>query len=586
MATKTQRKAKVFDRREIEGLIASGRSIVIVDNKVLKVDAWLAYHPGGDKAIRHMVGRDATDEVTRYVCPRIAMFYYLLILSSFHSAQTLELMNRYQIGYVEGRWTNFLPPIQGGQFRAQEELDKLSEEEHTNSFSASEQETPSSSSSEASSPVFEPADLPASALRQRNTSTNPRVSSASSFSSIELEDVTSPSPKMSVLDRRTQQELDFDTAKYPSLDSTTQDNITQKYRELQKRIKAEGLYDCSYTSYGIECLRYGLFFSAFLYLLHAGWYITSAIPLACFWHQLTFTVHDAGHMGITHDFTTDSTIAMFIASFLGGLSAGWWKLNHNVHHLVTNDPEHDPDIQYIPIFAVTHRFLGNLTSTYYERFMEYDAVAKVLIRIQHYTYYPIMMVARFNLYRLSWEYLLTGKGPKKGPAWWFRYFEIAGIAFFCTWFVYGIVFKIMPDNATRFWFLLISHALTSPLHIQITLSHFAMSTTDLGIHESFAQKMLRTTMDVDCPQWLDFFHGGLQFQAVHHLYPRVPRHNLRATQKLVQEFCNEVDIPYALYGFVDGNKKVIGKLADVARQAAIFAECQRTLAAEGDYGLH
>jgi delta8-fatty-acid desaturase len=495
-------------------------------------------------------------------------------------------MNRYQIGRIEGRWTNFLPPIQGGKFRTQEELDRVAETDDMDLFSAPGEEIDSPSSSPEYSPIFEAAERPVITNRQRNPATVLRASSASSISSVDLdEDATLPL-KMSVLDRRTQQELDFDKAKYPSLDWTTQDNITQKYRKLQERIKAEGLYDCSFMSYGIECLRYGLFFCAFLYLLHAGWYITSAIPLACFWHQLTFTVHDAGHMGITHDFTTDSTIAMFIASFLGGLSAGWWKLNHNVHHLVTNHPEHDPDIQYIPIFAITHRFLHSYTSTYYEKLMEYDAVAKVLIRIQHYTYYPIMMVARFNLYRLSWEYLLTGKGPKKGPAWWFRYFEIVGIAFWCTWFAYGVVYRSIPDNWSRFWFVLISHALTSPLHIQITLSHFAMSTTDLGIHESFAQKMLRTTMDVDCPQWLDFFHGGLQFQAIHHLYPRIPRHNLRRTQKLVQDFCEEVDIPYALYGFVDGNKKVIGRLADVARQAAIFAECQRTLAAEGDYGLH
>jgi delta8-fatty-acid desaturase len=65
MAAQTDRKAKVFTRREIEGLIANGRSIVIVDNKVLKVDAWMPYHPGGVKAMQHMVGRDATDEVTR-----------------------------------------------------------------------------------------------------------------------------------------------------------------------------------------------------------------------------------------------------------------------------------------------------------------------------------------------------------------------------------------------------------------------------------------------------------------------------------------------------------------------------------------
>lgn len=54
----------LLSRREVEGLIADGRSIVIVNQKVLKVDPWMKYHPGGDKAIMHMVGRDATDEVT------------------------------------------------------------------------------------------------------------------------------------------------------------------------------------------------------------------------------------------------------------------------------------------------------------------------------------------------------------------------------------------------------------------------------------------------------------------------------------------------------------------------------------------
>jgi delta8-fatty-acid desaturase len=68
MDAQTKRKAKVYGRREVEALIAAGRSIVIVDDKVLKVDAWMPYHPGGDKAIQHMIGRDATDEVTRYEC--------------------------------------------------------------------------------------------------------------------------------------------------------------------------------------------------------------------------------------------------------------------------------------------------------------------------------------------------------------------------------------------------------------------------------------------------------------------------------------------------------------------------------------
>ena len=57
----------VLSRRQVEGLIADGRSIIIVDQRVLKVDPWLKYHPGGAKAIMHMVGRDATDEVNGYV---------------------------------------------------------------------------------------------------------------------------------------------------------------------------------------------------------------------------------------------------------------------------------------------------------------------------------------------------------------------------------------------------------------------------------------------------------------------------------------------------------------------------------------
>jgi delta8-fatty-acid desaturase len=59
----TSQKDRLYSRRQIEGLIADGRSIIIVDQKVLRVDAWLKYHPGGEKAIQHMVGRDATDEV-------------------------------------------------------------------------------------------------------------------------------------------------------------------------------------------------------------------------------------------------------------------------------------------------------------------------------------------------------------------------------------------------------------------------------------------------------------------------------------------------------------------------------------------
>lgn len=491
-------------------------------------------------------------------------------------------MNAYQIGTIKQPWVNFVPPIQGGHFRSRETMGQHDAE--CPSVSLQEQDSSSQESSDEPSPIFEAADP--STLRSRTTHRSvSRTSSATSISSLDVDEKNEPR-KESLADTRTRLEIEHDLEVYPDLDPDTQAEIMRKYRLLDQRIRAEGLYQCHYTSYMIELCRYSLLFAMCLLTLHWGWYKTSAVFLGAFWHQLVFTAHDSGHMGITHHFQVDSVIGMVIADYMGGLSLGWWKRNHNVHHIVTNSAEHDPDIQHMPFFAISHRFFDSLRSTYYDRIMTYDPFAKFMLRYQHMLYYPILCFGRFNLYRLSWEYILLGLGPRKGPAAWHRWFELVGQCFFWTWFGYFMVYKSIPNGWDRFAFVMISHMVTMPVHVQITLSHFAMSTADLGVAESFPQRMLRTTMDVDCPQWLDFFHGGLQFQAIHHLYPRIPRHNLRRTQKLVQEFCNDVGIPYAIYGFGEGNKEVISRLGDVAKQARILADCQRSMVEHGDYGMH
>jgi len=478
------------------------------------------------------------------------------------------MMERYRIGRIEGRWKNFVPPIQGGKFRPASAGDQEVEGDTKDAVPSSD----SSSRSPSPPPVFDVDEAARVGLRARG-------SNATSISSVSSRDKPiEPFDGIAHLDVLTKKEILLDLDKYPSLEPKTQDEIVRKYRLLYEKMTSERLWDCDYYAYAIEGARYLLLATLTLVFLQWQWYATSAFCLGFLWQQLVFTAHDAGHMGITHHLHADTVIGIVIADFVGGLSLGWWKRNHNVHHIVTNSPEHDPDIEHLPFFAVSHRFLSSLKSTYYDHIMHYDALAKALIRVQHYTYYLILLFGRFNLYRLSWMYLILGQGPKKGPAAWHRYLEIAGTIFFWYWFGYGIVYKSIDTNWHRFVFVMVSHMVTAPLHVQITLSHFAMSTADLGTDESFPQKMLRTTMDVDCPPWLDFFHGGLQFQAIHHLFPRMPRHNLRRAQRLVQEFCDDVGIPYALYGFVDGNKEVIGRLADVSRQAAILAKCQGVMA--------
>jgi len=553
---------RLITRDEIEALIADGMKVVIVDGRVLKTDAWLPYHPGGEKAILHMVGRNATDEVW-----------------AFHSRKTQQFMLKYQIGRVEGQWRDFVPPIQNGTFRSKQEQ-AVNKQTHDDIQDGQHDDASEDQSSEEPSPIFDPVERSTWNLRRRRGSAaDGSDTSATSLSELELEEPLSPNESVCHGKDRTEKELIRDLQTYPSLDPVTQNEIVAKYRQLDQRVKDADLYKCNYTAYLIEATRYTILALLSYYFLRQQFFALSAVFLGMLWHQLVFTVHDAGHMGITHNFHIDSCIGMFIANFLGGLSCCWWKSNHNVHHLVTNSTEHDPDIQHMPFFAVSHRFFDSLRSSYYDRVMKYDVVAKTMVQFQHYMYYPLLAFGRFNLYRLSWMHIILGQGPRKGPAWWHRYVEAIGQMFFWYWFGYLVVYKSIPTAWDRFVFVVLSHIITMPVHVQITLSHFAMSTVDLGVAESFPQKMLRTTMDVDCPEWLDFFHGGLQFQAVHHLFPRIPRHNLRKCQKLVMDFCNEVHIPYAVYGFAEGNGKVIGHLGEVAKQARIMAACQKTMTA-------
>ncbi|RUS29312.1 delta-6 fatty acid desaturase [Jimgerdemannia flammicorona] len=350
---------------------------------------------------------------------------------------------------------------------------------------------------------------------------------------------------------------------FPKYDN---EKIRRSFQKLEAEVEAAGLFKCNYWNYARESCRYVTFFTLAIYLTVWGtelWqHMAGAVFLAMFWHQIMFTAHDAGHNGITHIRKVDALIGAFLGDFMGGLSIGWWKKSHYVHHIVPNDVENDPDVQHLPFFALSTRFFDNIYSSYFERIMHFNSASKCFVRIQHISYYIIMLFARFNLYNLSFQFLYLH--PKAQ----YRNIEFAGMAFFFTWYPFLVSF--LPDWQTRLAFVLVSNGLTAPLHIQITLSHFGMSMEDMGPDEPFVVRQLRTTMDVDCPEWMDFIHGGLQFQVIHHLFPRVPRHNLRKCQPYVKKFCAEHGFTYHIYTFTKGNWIVLKALKDVADQVVFF----------------
>ncbi|KAI7875600.1 delta-6-fatty acid desaturase [Lichtheimia hyalospora FSU 10163] len=490
--TATSEERVVLTQQQVQERVKQGEALFIFEHQVYKVDRFIHKHPGGELAIRHVLGKDVTDEIRSMHPPRVYE----------------RMMRHYCIG-------EYLPDV---TVTADMEYKQNDQQQTATRMDASWKGDMN----------VEGFDKTISSLHTQHAASQQQ-------------------------DLQAQQGLDI--AK-----------VRVAYRKLEQELLDRGLFKCNYYRYGKECCRYVLFLYLSLWFTLRGtetWqHVLGAVFMACLWHQLVFTAHDAGHNEITGRVEIDHLIGVIIADFIGGLSLGWWKNNHNVHHIVTNHPEHDPDIQHLPFFAITTRFFDNIYSTYYKRVFEFDAPARFFVRYQHHLYYIVLLFGRFNLHRLSFLYLFFDKEVRN------RRLELFGITCFFIW--YGALLAQLPSWSMVIAYVFISYMLTFPLHVQITLSHFGMSTMDFGPGEPFPAKQLRTTMDVDCPEWFDWFHGGLQYQAVHHLFPRLPRHNLRQCVPLVRQFCQETGLHYYMYDFTTGNGVILGALKSVADQVHLL----------------
>lgn len=53
-------------------------------------------------------------------------------------------------------------------------------------------------------------------------------------------------------------------------------------------------------------------------------------------------------------------------------------------------------MQFMPLLAISPRFFTPLFSRYHNALLEFDGAARVLIPYQHFTFIPLLMVAKFG----------------------------------------------------------------------------------------------------------------------------------------------------------------------------------------------
>jgi delta8-fatty-acid desaturase len=208
-------------------------------------------------------------------------------------------MQAYRIGKIQQPWTNFVPPIRGGLYNKYSDADTetvVSEDDKWSDWGAELSDGTSNSSASVGSLT------PSESEIAKETGKPPIVISSNSDgeqkslrdqpSALSAEGL-SRAAYTAVLE---EQEVLDDILAYPSLDEETQRAISLEYQALHERIQREGFYECRYSEYGKDSIRWFLLFGTFFYLLTAKWYLTSALFLGMFWVRLILaTVDVCGH---------------------------------------------------------------------------------------------------------------------------------------------------------------------------------------------------------------------------------------------------------------------------------------------------
>ena len=321
---------------------------------------------------------------------------------------------------------------------------------------------------------------------------------------------------------------------------------TRDYKQLRTKLWEDGWFEADMSYYvwkdvlALSILMIGVFFmmmggSTWVRIGLGGLAVGLAIQ------QVAFVAHDAGHHGILHPRPGGGInwMGWFHGTACFGVSIEMWVDEHSRHHAYTMRPREDPQFNYLPVFLVSMKEM--------EHFDDLSKVeqilAKWLVPIQHLTLIPIsVLIGRFNLHIISMSYALKEK----------KIHDVVGLVIYVAWF--GSIVRILPFHE-RLPFVLISYMTAGILHIQLSISHLATDafTPEEDEKLQFFAFQCKTTRNIDSSWWNNWFHGGLQYQIEHHLFPQLPRHHLAKVKSLVQDICMNHDIPYrskSLFGAV------------------------------------
>jgi fatty acid desaturase len=328
--------------------------------------------------------------------------------------------------------------------------------------------------------------------------------------------------------------------------SGTKTRSGSEYADLSRVIRGAGLLDRRYRYYAWKItgnlVALAGAWVAFAYIGDSWWQLFVAAFLAIVFAQLAFIGHDAGHKQIFRTRRPNSVIGTSHGGLVG-MSYGWWISGHNRHHANPNHEEHDPDLD-IPALAFTRAQAGLKTG-----FLRWMAKHQALL------FFPLLTLEGWNLHVSGVRALLRRevKSPK---------LETALLVGHFVAYLAAVFLVLSPGIAVVF--IVVHQGLWGVyMGSSFAPNHKGMPTMTGEDSVGFLRKQVLTSRNVRGGRVVDFVLGGLNYQIEHHLFPNMPRPNLRHAQPIVRQFCAERGIPYRQCGLFRSYADVLRHLHEL-----------------------
>jgi fatty acid desaturase len=266
--------------------------------------------------------------------------------------------------------------------------------------------------------------------------------------------------------------------------------------------------------------------AAFAFIGNSWWQLLVAVVLGFAFTQVAFIGHDGGHQQIARSRRANDVVGIVVGDLLVGLSYGWWVSGHNQHHSRPNQEGFDPDIGE-----------GVLAFTTAQAALRTGAVARFITRHQAWLFFPLLTLEGINLHVQAFAWLRR-EGLRRYRRLEYTLLSVHTVAYL------GAVFTVLSP-LKAFVFIAVHQAAWGVyMGCSFAPNHKGMPIIGPEAKLDFLRRQVLTTRNVRGNPLVDFLLGGLNYQVEHHLFPNMPRMNLRRAQPIVRAYCESLRIPY------------------------------------------